>query len=228
MNKNQISIADMQNPMFLHPSDRHNSINVEKLTGAADYRGWKRTMEISLASKRKLGFVTGVIKRPVNDAVEEDQWDTCNSMVIYWLPSFVSESIKKSVLFIDSAHEIWIQLEKRFAMSNGSRKYRINKDVYGLKQNGMSINEYYTSMKSLWEELDSMNQLPKITDITTEISEFLKALNKLKEENRLFQFLNGLDGGNGPQRSQLLLLNPFPIVGAPVPCYNRNNLKERF
>ena len=37
-------------------------------------------------------------------------------------------------------------MEKQFAISNGSQKYKLNKDVYNLKQNGGAINECYTRM----------------------------------------------------------------------------------
>lgn len=42
------------------------------------------------------------------------QWDMCNSMVTCWIHNNVSVTIKKSVLFITSASEVWKQLEKRF------------------------------------------------------------------------------------------------------------------
>nr|GEY95952.1 cysteine-rich RLK (receptor-like protein kinase) 8 [Tanacetum cinerariifolium] len=73
----------------------------------------------------------------------------------------VSDSIARSIMFIDSASEIWQQLERR---------------------------------------------------ITPEITAFLNALNKQKEEQRLFQFLNGLEDKYSHQRSQILMINPLPNV----------------
>ena len=102
----RFSFADMQNPLFLHPSDSPTSINVTKLQGAGDYRVWKRSMEIQLASKRKLGFVLGIELRNVTDATDAVQWDTCNNMVISWLHNNISNSIKKSVLFVNSTSQI--------------------------------------------------------------------------------------------------------------------------
>lgn len=63
-----------------------------------------------------------------------------------------------------------------------------------------------------WEELDSKSELPKLTNITPEISMFLSAIDKQKEEERLFQFLNGLDDKCSPQRSQILLITPLPTL----------------
>ncbi|GKC85614.1 hypothetical protein Tco_1141331 [Tanacetum coccineum] len=44
--------------------------------------------------------------------------------------------------------------------------------------------------KYVWEELDNINVLPVIAVVAPEISIFMAALNKQKEEQRLFQFLN--------------------------------------
>ncbi|XP_074373972.1 uncharacterized protein LOC141714344 [Apium graveolens] len=136
------SFLYMQNPLFLHPSDNPLSISITKLQGAADYRSWKRSMEIQLSSKHKLGFVYGTKVKNLSDPTEALQWDTCNSMVTSWIHNNVSDSIKKSILFIAYASEVWKQLEKRFQLTHGSRKYKLSKELFELKQNGCSVVDF--------------------------------------------------------------------------------------
>lgn len=56
-----------------------------------------------------------------------------------------------------------------------------------------SITEYFTEMTVIWDELESMVDLPLITEYTTEIKAFMNAYTKMVEEQRLLEFLNGLD-----------------------------------
>nr|GEY64528.1 serine carboxypeptidase S28 family protein [Tanacetum cinerariifolium] len=189
-------------PLFLHPVDGLGSLPIqEKLVGAQNYRSWKRFVEIGLFTKRKLGFINSTIPRPtITIGNTMDQWDTCNNIVIGWLMAPVNEFIAKSIMFVSIASEIWLQLEKRFALSNGSRKYKLNMEIYDTKQSGQPIYEYYTKMKCIWEELDSMADLPRLTHLNAEINTFLAVINTQTKEERLFQFLNGLDDHFNAQR----------------------------
>lgn len=209
MAANRLTFTD---PLFMHPSDGPTSVSVSNLQGASDYRAWRRSFEIQLSAKRKLGFVDGSLSRSLTDVNEANQWDTCNNMVISWIHNNISKNIKTSVLFINTPAGIWKQLEKRFSLTNGSRKYKLNKDLFNLRQNGLKVSEYFTSLSSLWEEIDSMNVLPAVTSNTAEINNLLKAIDNMKEESKLFQFLNGLDDVYGNQRSQLLMMIPLPSV----------------
>ncbi|XP_057533041.1 uncharacterized protein LOC130810938 [Amaranthus tricolor] len=147
-------------PLYLHPSDGSTSIIVEKLLGASNYKSWRTSLEIGLTFKRKLGFVIGDIKRDAENIVKQKAWDTYNSMIISWILNNVSKSIKKSVMFLDSAHAIWKQLEKRFSVINRARKYKLNKEIFSIKQAERCLSEYHIEIKGLWEELESLDALP--------------------------------------------------------------------
>ncbi|GJV01834.1 cysteine-rich receptor-like protein kinase 8 [Tanacetum coccineum] len=132
-----------------------------------------------------LGFIRGTIARPATGNMS-GQWDKCNYIVISWLMDSINELVTKSIMFVSTASEIWLQLEKRFALSNRSRKYKLNREIYDTMQSGQPISEYYTKMKCICEELDSMIDLPRLTTLTTEIDTFLTAINTQKEDQRIF------------------------------------------
>ncbi|PWA51446.1 hypothetical protein CTI12_AA427660 [Artemisia annua] len=163
-----------QNHLYLHPSNGQHSLTVqEKLNGAQNYRAWRRAIEIRLSTKRKLDFIKGIVPRSTTDPNLAELWDTCNNM-----------AIARSIMFIGTASEIWNQLEKRYVLSDGSRKYKLNKDTYEIKQSVVS----------------------------QEVSVFLAVLSKQKEDQRFFQFSNGLDEHYSNQRSQILMIVPLPSV----------------
>ncbi|KAJ8441109.1 hypothetical protein Cgig2_006938 [Carnegiea gigantea] len=62
-NRNIIGMSDLQNPLFLHPSEGPKSLFIqEKLKGANNYRSWRRNLEIGLATKRKLDEVKSFLQ----------------------------------------------------------------------------------------------------------------------------------------------------------------------
>lgn len=58
-----------------------------------------------------------------------------------------------SVIYMNSAKEIWLYLKERFSQSNGPRIYQLQKTINSLSQNHGSVISYFTCLKGLWEEL---------------------------------------------------------------------------
>ncbi|XP_074277635.1 uncharacterized protein LOC141601268 [Silene latifolia] len=110
------SSMEATDPLYLHPAECAHPLAVDtKLSGIENYLEWKGQMEIAICSRRKLGFLTGVVKRPTNDPLKEAAWDTCNSLLISWIFHNVEQPIKKSVLYTRTTKDIWKYLEKQFS-----------------------------------------------------------------------------------------------------------------
>ena len=124
-------------------------------------------MIIALMSvKNKLGFIDGSISRPDGtDSNLLSSWTRNKSIVISWILNSVSKEIAASILFSDTALEIWNDLQDRFKQSNGPRIFEIRRNLLTLVQNHQSISAYFTKLKILWEELSSFRRCQRISQL---------------------------------------------------------------
>lgn len=66
-------------------------------------------MEIALLVKNKLGFIDGTIEKPTGELL-----NSCvrSNNVASWILNSVSKKISRSIIFSDSAREIWLDLKE--------------------------------------------------------------------------------------------------------------------
>ena len=82
-------------------------------------------MLMDLIAKNEVGFVDGSITRPTFDHLLFNVWNCCNNMVNSQILNVVYREITDSLLYIDNAYEIWIDLRDRFHQSNGPQIFQI-------------------------------------------------------------------------------------------------------
>ena len=149
------TILDVNNPshvFFLHPSDNPNNVLVSELLNGENYGHWRKAMEIALVSKNKLGFVMGTCSKPGSDsslASLAEHWDRCDKMVISWLINAVIKDIGQSILLSATAREAWLQLEQRFGEADGTKVFRVLRDLCVVAQNDLSVADYFTQIKRM-------------------------------------------------------------------------------
>lgn len=136
----------------------------------------------------------------------------------------LSKEIAESVLYSKTAREIWEELEERFGQSNGPQRYHLQKQIRELAQGNMDIAGYYTKLKRLWDELDSLDVFQTgIGDCTCQGK--AKTI-KSEQDARLIQFLMGLNDAYAGPRSNLLMLCPLPSVNYAYSLFIRDE-KQR-
>lgn len=112
-------------------------------------------MMIALSVKNKLGFVDGSLSKPESCDDQINSWIRNNNMVIAWILNAVSKEISASVIYSDSAHDIWVDLKERFQQRNGPRIFQLKRELMNLTQGQMSVSVYFTKLKTIWEELSN-------------------------------------------------------------------------
>lgn len=192
-------------PYYLHPSDNPGTVLVSQLLTGDNYPTWRRAIRMALSAKNKMGFVNGTILKP--EGPEAAKWERCNDMVLSWLLNSISPDIANSVIYADTAKEVWDDLYNRFSQGNLARIFQIKRAICTLLQEQSSINVYYTKLKTLWDELASYTSIPNCSCGS------LKEIQEYQQQERVYQFLMGLNDSYAALRSQTLAMGSLPTFG---------------
>lgn len=118
--------------------------------------------------------------------------------------------IADSVIYSRTTKDLWQELEDRFGQSNGTQLYHLQKELNDLVQGSNDIAGYFTKIKSLWDELDALNTS---VNCTCDCQCGGKAkMGKFLQDERLVQFLMGLNDIYAAGKSNILMLSPLPSV----------------
>nr|XP_009631844.1 uncharacterized protein LOC104121529 [Nicotiana tomentosiformis] len=177
-----VVIIDSSHPYYLHSSDSPGMVLVNSLFDGNEYGGWRRAIVIALSTKNKLGFIDRTYSELDSSSTDFKQWNHYNDMVISWLLNSLSKDIAES----------------------------LQKELSDLVQGTSDVAGYYTKVKKIWDELDTLNTC---IHCTCECncggkSRTLKSL----QDGRLIQFLRGLNDAYSAVRSNILMITPLPSV----------------
>jgi len=202
-----ISIDDASSPYYLHHGDSPGSVLVSQLLHGENYHTWSRSMIMALTAKNKIGFIDGSITKPssTTDALHRP-WIRSNNMVLSWLLNSISKDIAASVIYINTAQEMWLDLKERFSQRNGPRIFQLQKAISAHTQGSESVSLYFTKLKGLWDELVNYRPIPECSCGSS------KSNLDYQHQDYVFQFLMGLNDSFSHIRGQILLIDPMPPI----------------
>ncbi|XP_074351759.1 uncharacterized protein LOC141690900 [Apium graveolens] len=202
---------DPTSPYYVHPSDNPGMKLVSLKFDGNSYADWKRSLLLSLTAKNKIGFVDGSIVKPPLDDATYKAWDRCNCMMISWILGVLDQDIARSVLYYTTARDIWVNLEERFGQASGTTLYEIKQSLNEIKQGNDNISGFYTKMKMLWDQLDSVDSVP-VCNCTNCNCGLTTKLMKFKEDGRVIDFLMKMNEGYEMLRGSILIMSPLPSI----------------
>ncbi|XP_071687077.1 uncharacterized protein [Rutidosis leptorrhynchoides] len=170
-------------------------------------------MLLALATKNKVCFVDGTLAKNENDPVLVSQWERCNSVVLSWVLGCLSEELYSGQIFSNLASVVWKDLKETYDKVDGSMTFKLHHQINTLKQNGNTLSEYYHKLTSLWKQYDAMTSIPACTCGAGACTCAAGIASKnLINQQKLMQFLMGLDDDYMAIRSNLLMRDPLPDV----------------
>ena len=212
MVRNQNTQENTDSVFYVHPSEGPNSVIVTPLLTGSNYLAWSRFMQCALGAKNKLVFINGSVHIPDLDDLNRDAWERCNHLIHSWLINSVSPQIAQTLVFHEHAIDVWEELKERFAKVDRIRIASLRSSINNLKQGSKSILEYFTEMKTLWEELNSNRPMPNCTCHVPCRCEAMRSARLHRMEDQVIQFLTGLNDNFNVIKSQVLLLDPLPSI----------------
>ncbi|XP_072077743.1 uncharacterized protein [Arachis hypogaea] len=139
-NQEKIDVTQSpSSPYYIHPSETPSTVLVSPPLTGDNYHQWSRAFSIALISKNKIVFLDGTIPTPATD----------NPLFPSWPP------VAQSVIYFDYAEAIWEDLRNRFSQGDLLRVAELQEQIYGLKQGSLSVTQYHTALRALWEEHDT-------------------------------------------------------------------------
>ncbi|XP_074290764.1 uncharacterized protein LOC141617467 [Silene latifolia] len=125
-------------------------------------------------------------------------------MLKAWLRNVIDEKLHPSITFTVTFKEAWDELKGRYSAENAPRVNQLKGELNECKQGRQSVVEYYTRLKTIWDELANYSKIPKCTCGAGDM------ILKEREEEKVHQFLMGLDKTlYGGVRTNLLMEDPI-------------------
>ncbi|XP_074303040.1 uncharacterized protein LOC141637462 [Silene latifolia] len=198
-------------PLYLHLSDNPNLTLTQIVFDGENYDMWADAVKNGLDVKNKLGFIEGEVQKPETAkgeaSLESVAWRQCNAMLKAWLQNVINYKLYPSIDFSGTVAEVWEELKARYSAGNAPRVHQLKGDLNDCKHGRESVVEYYTRLKTIWDELANYSKIPKCT--CGEGAMLLKE----REDEKVHQFLMGLDKNlYGGLRTNLLMEDPITTL----------------
>ena len=180
-------------------------LTVEKFDGK-NYRQWAQSIKLVIEGKGKLGYLTGETTKPTSSArAALQKWRSENLMVTAWLVNSMKPVIGRTYLFLLTARDVWDVVRETYSdAENTSQIFEIKTKLWQMKQGEREVTDYYMEMLNLWQELDL--SFDEEWECTNDSVRYRRKL----ENERVFEFLAGLNRDLDEVRGRLLSRRPLP------------------
>ena len=114
----------------------------------------------------------------------------------------------------ENAQVLWNELKARFGQANALRLANLQDEIHACKQGQMTVTQYYTTIKGLWEEYGQFSPIVACTCLpgNPNICPAVLAFQTKQDTDYLIRFLRGLNNEYDTVKTQLLMMRPLPSI----------------
>ncbi|EPS62921.1 hypothetical protein M569_11867 [Genlisea aurea] len=201
-----------------------------------NYVAWSKAVTIALGGRNLLSHIDGSDKpsppsaKPATGAPEIAAWEISMANYQSWqqkdylVMSFILNAMEKELseafVYASSARELWEEIDRRFGASIEPQIFYLRGELQTLTQGSDSVVTYFTKLKRIWSQLDSLLPLPSAA------GDLGKQLRDREDADRLQQFLFGLNKSFDSLKNQVIA-SRIPLDEAyrmVLDCERRNRL----
>ncbi|KAK9668254.1 hypothetical protein RND81_13G045000 [Saponaria officinalis] len=203
-----------KDPLHLSPGDHSIIQLIPTVFADTGFNHWSRTLKLTLISTNKLGFVNGKCAKPASTDATYQDWIRTDYTVLRWILNSLSELIARS---------------ERFNQTNAPLLYQLRKEMMRITQGDDTVAEYYSRLKSVWEDLKSMDGLPDCTcsSLSTCSCNLLKKIIDRVNKHMLIDFIMGLHKKFEGLRGQILAMDPLTSVNQTFSKVHQAELQQQ-
>nr|KYP49699.1 hypothetical protein KK1_028567 [Cajanus cajan] len=141
-----------------------------------------------------------------------DAWVRCNTMILSWITKSIYEQIAQGVIYINNAQRLWEDLKERILKGDYFRFSVLLQEIHSIKQVDRTISCYFTELKILWEELESLRPTPTCTSDVRCLCDLSTKVKDYKDTEYVICFVKGLNDQYNTVKSQILIMDPLLVI----------------
>lgn len=200
----------ISSPFYIHPNENPASPLIPTVFDGSNFLAWSRSMIQAFEMKIKIQLIEGSILMPDKQDPLYYAWRRCNTLALAWIRNSVSPPIAQSMMYIEKASDAWKDLVSRFSQHDVFRMAEVQEEIAFLKQGNLSVTEFFTQLRTLWNELAMLKPAPVVSaDCSCGGVNMMRYYDNVEQ---VIRFLRGLSDVFAHVRSQILLMNPIPDI----------------
>nr|GEV62677.1 putative Gag-polypeptide of LTR copia-type [Tanacetum cinerariifolium] len=165
-----------------------DNLQINLKLNSQNYALWTQMIRVAIGGRSKT-LLSHLTKNPPEQTNENyETWEQEDLIVFSWLIQNIEPVIAGNLTEYSTTKELWDALVITY--SSGKDKlqtFNLHVKANELKQSDKSLEDFWIALHGVWGEIDRTDPNPM------KCPEDIKTYAKIRFDQKLFQFLNGLD-----------------------------------